>query len=86
MIALPFVQKKITPQQLFMLSALIVNAGNYVYNLVLGRLLGPAAFADAAIIITLLLVLSFAAMTFQLGTARYMVLLENQDKISFLMF
>ncbi|MGO4911003.1 sugar isomerase [Leeuwenhoekiella sp. W20_SRS_FM14] len=84
MIAIPFVQKKITPQQLFMLSALIVNAGNYVYNLVLGRLLGPAAFADAAIIITLLLVLSFAAMTFQLGTARYMVLLENQDKISFL--
>ena len=84
MIALSFLQKKITPQQAFMLSALIVNAGNYVYNLILGRLLGPAAFADAAIIITLLLVLSFAAMTFQLGTARFMVLLKEEDQAAFL--
>ena len=36
-----------------MVSALFVNAGNYLYNVVLGRLLGPAQFADAAILITL---------------------------------
>ncbi|WP_117885665.1 oligosaccharide flippase family protein [Aureibaculum luteum] len=70
--------KKITPEQLFMLSVLVVNGGNYLYNLILGRLLGPAQFADAAVLITFLLVLSFAAMTFQLVTAKFSVLFENQ--------
>lgn len=60
-----------------MLSVLIVNAGNYVYNLALGRILGPEAFADAAILITLLLVLSFVAMTFQLATTKFSVIFES---------
>ncbi|KEZ92302.1 MAG: oligosaccharide flippase family protein [Nonlabens ulvanivorans] len=77
-------RKKISPEQLFMLSVLVVNGGNYIYNLVLGRLLGPAQFADAAILITFLLVLSFLAMTFQLVTAKYAVLLENTQLPSFL--
>ncbi|WP_346882635.1 oligosaccharide flippase family protein [uncultured Algibacter sp.] len=70
--------KKITPEQLFMLSVLTVNGGNYLYNLILGRLLGPVQFADVAVLITLLLVLSFAAMTFQLVTAKFSVIFENQ--------
>lgn len=57
-----------------MISALLVNAGNYLYNLIVGRILGPNGFADAAILITFLLVLSFMAMTFQLVTAKYTVL------------
>jgi O-antigen/teichoic acid export membrane protein len=69
--------KKITPEQVFMLSVLAVNGGNYIYNLILGRFLGPAAFADAAVLITFLLVLSFAAMTFQLVTAKFSVLFEH---------
>lgn len=36
-----FVKKGIKPEQLFMLSVLLVNGGNYLYNLVLGRVLGP---------------------------------------------
>lgn len=76
--------KKITPEQLFMISVLAVNAGNYLYNLILGRLLGPAQFADAAVLITFLLVLSFAAMTFQLVTAKFSVLFENQIFKSFI--
>lgn len=71
-------RKKITPEQLFMISVLAVNGGNYLYNLILGRLLGPAQFADAAVLITFLLVLSFIAMTFQLVTAKFSVLFENQ--------
>lgn len=70
--------KKITSEQLFMLSVLAVNGGNYLYNLILGRLLGPEQFADAAVLITLLLMLSFAAMTFQLVTAKFSVLFEHQ--------
>ena len=76
--------KKITPEQLFMLSVLVVNGGNYLYNLILGRLLGPAQFADAAVLITFLLVLSFAAMTFQLVTAKFSVLFENEVFKSFI--
>lgn len=84
MIAIPFVRSKISAQQLFMLSALVVNGGNYLYNLLLGRLLGPEAFADAAILVTLLLVLSFVAMTFQLGTARFIALLSEEKQPVFL--
>jgi O-antigen/teichoic acid export membrane protein len=69
--------KKISPEQLFMISGLIVNGGNYLYNLILGRVLGPEKFADAAIMITFLLVLSFLAMTFQLVTAKFSVIFEN---------
>ena len=39
--------RKLTQEQWFMLSVLAVNAGNYLYNLILGRVLGPAQFADA---------------------------------------
>ncbi len=80
---IPFL-KKISSEQWFMLSALIVNAGNYIYNLILGRILGPKDFADAAILITFLLVLSFVAMTFQLATAKFSVLFENSIFLNFL--
>ncbi len=67
-----------------MLTILFVNAGNYLYNLLLGRILGPSEFADAAILITLLLVLSFVGMTFQVTTAKYAVLLEGNQLHIFL--
>ena len=77
---------KIKPEQLFMLSVLLVNGGNYIYNLLLGRILGPAEFSDAAILITLLLVLSFVGMTFQIVTAKYAVLFNTTKLNSFLNF
>jgi O-antigen/teichoic acid export membrane protein len=67
-----------------MLSVLIVNGGNYLYNLILGRILGPEKFADAAILITFLLVLSFVAMTFQLVTAKFSVEFESKIFKNFL--
>ena len=76
--------KKLTPEQLFMISVLAVNGGNYLYNLILGRLLGPTQFADAAVLITFLLVLSFIAMTFQLVTAKFSVLFENSIFTNFI--
>ncbi|MFI1743394.1 oligosaccharide flippase family protein [Thalassobellus sediminis] len=77
-------KKSISPEQLFMISVLAVNGGNYLYNLILGRILGPAQFSDAAVLITFLLVLSFAAMTFQLVTAKFSVLFENELFKSFI--
>ena len=78
------IPKKIGAEQLFMLTILFVNAGNYVYNLLLGRFLGPEAFSDAAILITLLLILSFVGMTFQIVTAKYAVLFENSELLAFI--
>lgn len=75
--------KKISPQHLFMGSALLVNGGNYLYNLLLGRLLGPEAFADAALLVTLLLVLSFVGMTFQLATTKFAVLFSDETWVVF---
>jgi len=70
---------KISPEKLFMGSVLLVNGGNYLYNLLLGRLLGPEVFAEAALLVTLLLVLSFLGMTFQLATAKFAVLFSGTD-------
>lgn len=75
--------KKISPEQLFMGSVLLVNGGNYIYNLLLGRLLGPEVFAEAALLITLLLVLSFVGMTFQLATAKFAVIFSGDQWLSF---
>lgn len=71
------ISKRLSPEQFFMATMLVVNAGNYFYNLVLGRLLSPAAFSDAAILITFLLVLSFLGMTFQIVTSKYAVLYDS---------
>ncbi|WP_046743386.1 oligosaccharide flippase family protein [Kordia zhangzhouensis] len=67
---------RFTTAHLFMVSVLLVNGGNYVYNLLLGRILGPEKFADAAILVTFLLIFSFIAMTFQLVTAKFSVVFE----------
>lgn len=56
-----------------MISAMIVNVGNYLYNFLLARILGPELFADAAVLITFLLILSFLAMAFQLTTAKFAI-------------
>ncbi len=60
-------------------SVIVVNGGNYLYNLLLGRLLGPAAFAEAALLITLLLAVSFVGMTFQLTGAKFSILFKGDQ-------
>lgn len=80
---LKLIKSKIKPEQIFMLSVLLVNGGNYLYNLILGRFLGPDKFADAAILVTFLLVLSFVAMTFQLVAAKFSVLFDHKIFKSF---
>lgn len=50
---------------------ILVNAGNYLINLALGRVLGPAAFAEASVIATIVLMLSFLAVGIQLTSAKF---------------
>ncbi|WP_282113548.1 oligosaccharide flippase family protein [Maribacter stanieri] len=83
MTAFKLVFNKVSPEKLFMGSVLVVNGGNYLYNLILGRLLGPAAYSDAALLITLLLVLSFLGMTFQLATAKFAILFTGDNWVAF---
>ena len=56
---------------LLMVSTVLVNAGNYAINLVLGRVLGPEVFAEVSVIATGVLMLSFIAVGIQLTTAKY---------------
>ena len=65
-----------------MLSAMIVNVGNYLYNLIIGRMLGPVGFADASLLVTMLLVLSFLAMTFQLTAAKFSAEMDKVERQS----
>lgn len=48
-----------------------VNAGNYALNLFLGRFLGPTSFAEANIIATIMLMVSFIGVGFQLCAAKF---------------
>jgi O-antigen/teichoic acid export membrane protein len=71
--------RKVSSEQIFMISVFFVNGGNYVYNLVLARILGPSKFADVAVLVTFLLTLSFIAMTFQLVTAKFSMLFSVKN-------
>ena len=56
---------------LMLLSTTIVNAGNYLYNLILGRWLGPADFSDLSLIVTLMLMVTFVTVTLQMTAAKF---------------
>lgn len=61
----------LTGGALLLVSTTVVNAGNYAYNLILGRWLGPEAFADASLIVTLFLVITFVTVALQTTTAKF---------------
>ncbi|MEI8165120.1 MAG: polysaccharide pyruvyl transferase family protein [Chloroflexales bacterium] len=56
---------------LLLASMTIVNAGNYLFNLVLGRWLGPAAFADLSLMITAFLIVTLITATLQTISAKF---------------
>ncbi|WP_343692112.1 hypothetical protein [Chitinophaga sp.] len=63
---------KLLRQGVFLfVSTLIVNLGNYGINLLLGHWLPPADFSEVGLLATLLLLISFVAIGFQMTAARY---------------
>jgi len=56
---------------IFFLSATLVNVGNYAFNLIFGRWLGPALFAEVSLLVTLVLFVSFVAASFTMVTAKF---------------
>ncbi len=75
--------KWLSPAVLFMASSMVVNGGNYYYNVLLGREVGPAIFAETGLLVNLLLLLSFLGMTFQIVAAKYIVDLDDTNKEKF---
>lgn len=61
----------LTGGALLLVSSTVVNAGNYMYNLIMGRWLGPEAFADVSLIVTLFLVITFVTVALQTTTAKF---------------
>ena len=74
---------RISAQQIFLISSILVSGGNYFYNLMLARLLSPSAFAEISIVVTFLLVTSFIAMTFQMASTKFCVELEGDQLLKF---
>lgn len=56
---------------LLAVAMLVANAGNYVLNLFLGRVLTPAEFSDANLMVTSLFTLTSIALCLQLVAARF---------------
>jgi O-antigen/teichoic acid export membrane protein len=64
-------------------STALVNGGNYLFNLILGRWLGPADFSDLSLVVTLLLLLSFATSTLGMIAARFTAMrFAEQDTVA----
>ena len=63
--------KLLTGSALLFVSTTVVNLGNYIFNLILGRWLGPAAFADLSLIVTLFLMLTLVTATLQTVVAKF---------------
>lgn len=85
---MPTVTKKVfTDGTLLFISSLVVNAGNYAINLLFGRWLGPSDFSEVSLLVTLLLMISFVALAFQLTAAKYVASFEaeNQNENVFLL-
>ncbi len=54
----------------FLVSAAVVHGGNYLFNVVMGRALGPAPFSDLLVVLTLLLAMTLVSGTLQTAAAK----------------
>jgi O-antigen/teichoic acid export membrane protein len=56
----------------------VVSAGNFGYNVVIARLLGPARFGDTSALVTLLMLASAITLSFQLVCAKFVARNESR--------
>src|SRR5437660_2367314 len=67
---------------LFLGSTTLVNVGNYLFNLILGRWLGPAKFADLSLIVTFMMVTTFATTALSTTTAKFAASYAAEEDMS----
>lgn len=61
----------VTGGSVLAVALIVTNAGNYLLNLLLGRWLSPAEFADATLMVTLMLTLASISVCLAMVTARF---------------
>jgi O-antigen/teichoic acid export membrane protein len=69
----------VSSKLLFVLSSIIVNVVNYIFNVLLGNILTPSSYGEATFYTTLTLMFSFLALMFQMTAARYAVLMPLEN-------
>ncbi len=67
---------------LFFGSTILVNMGNYLFNLILSRWLGPAKFADLSLIVTFMMVTTFATTALSTTTAKFVASYAAEEDMS----
>ena len=72
----------LTGSAFLLISTTIVNLGNYLYNLIMGRWLGPAAFADVSLLVTLFLVVTLVTGTLQTVAARFAAIYQARGNLA----
>lgn len=63
-----------------LVATVIVNAGNYLLNLLLCKYLGPVLFAEANIIATVVMIFSFIALGIQLTAAKFLASTTEEEQ------
>ena len=61
----------VTGGSVLAVALVVTNAGNYILNLLLGRWLSPAEFADASLMVTMMLTFASISVCLALVTARF---------------
>ena len=65
------------------IAMIVANAGNYLLNVVLGRWLTPAEFADANLMVTIMLLVTAIAISLQMIAARFVgVHVVHEDHVA----
>lgn len=67
-------------ETLYLGAAVAIHAGNYLVNLVMGRALGPAGFAELNLIVTFMVVVGVATNAVQLSAAHASATLAAADR------
>ena len=65
------VRQLVTGGTVLAVALVVTNAGNYILNLLLGRWLSPAEFADASLMVTMMLTFASISVCLALVTARF---------------
>lgn len=65
---------------ILLVGSMLVSALNFLFNVSMARLLGPALFSQAAVVVTLLMLLSCISLSFQMVCAKFVA--RNESSVA----
>jgi O-antigen/teichoic acid export membrane protein len=75
----PFKNSLVAGGVIFLVGGVVANLLNYVYRIVMGRMLGPEIFGELIALISLTLILAVPSAPVQTAAARFSAVLEAKD-------